>query len=202
MFIAIDGPDGTGKTTLAKMLTEALSDRGRDAVYTFEPTHSPLGKQIREIIKTSADPTLVLDLFLKDRTDHIENFITPALAEGKTIVCDRYKLSTICYQETATNPMEKLIEKSKDFIDPDIYFVIYFKEKDIDIVCERILNRSSQKDIYDAKAWVEKTNKNFLQMKKHFKNLTYIDTNQTLESTLSQMLGVIDEHTKTFSQQF
>lgn len=196
MFIAIDGPDGTGKTTLAKMLTEVLKNRGQNALYTFEPTHSPTGKQIREIIKSSADPAIVLDLFLKDRGDHIENFIIPTLAEGKTIVCDRYKLSTICYQETAENPMEKLIEKSKKFIDPDIYFVMYFKDKDIDLVCERILKRSSQNDIYDAKAWVEKTNKNFLQMRKHFKNLTYIDTNQTLENTLSQMLLVIDSHSK------
>lgn len=196
MFIAIDGPDGTGKTTLAKMLTEALKNRGQNALYTFEPTRSTIGMQIREIIKTSADPAVVLDLFLKDRAEHIQNFIIPTLFEGKTIVCDRYKLSTICYQETAENPMEKLIEKSKKFIDPDIYFVMYFKEKDVDLVCERILNRSSQNDIYDTKAWVEKTNRNFLQMKKYFKNLTYIDTNQTLESTLSQMLVAIEKHSK------
>lgn len=193
MFIAIDGPDGTGKTLISKLLVERLNEKNLSAIHTFEPTHSPLGLKIREIIKTNGNPNVVLDLFLKDREEHIENFIRPALDEGKIVVCDRYKLSTVCYQENPDHSMKKLIELNGKFMSPDIYFVMYFEEKDVDLVFERIESRGVNQDVYDTKAWINKVNRNFKQMSSHYKNLTYINTNQTVEQILTQMLGTIDE---------
>ncbi|NCB48763.1 MAG: dTMP kinase [Clostridia bacterium] len=194
MFIAIDGPDGTGKTMLSKLLVERLNEKNLNAIYTFEPTHSPLGLKIREIIKTNGNPKVVLDLFLKDREEHLETFIRPAINEGKIIVCDRYKLSTVCYQENPEQSMEKLIELNDKFVNPDIYFVMYFDEKDVDLVFERIESRGTNPDVYDTKVWINKVNRNFKEMSSHYKNLTFINTNQTVEEILSQMISTIETY--------
>jgi len=196
MFIALDGPDGTGKTMLASLLVEKLKEKNFDAIYTSEPTNSKTGRKIREIIKTDGSTNNVLDLFLKDREEHLENLIFPALKNGQIIVCDRYKLSTICYHENAEYKVEELIKISEKFIDPDVYFVMYFDEKDIDLVFERIESRGSKPDVYDTKEWIKKVNKKFKQMKLYYKNLKYINANQSVEKIISQMLNVIDEAMK------
>ncbi len=193
MFIAIDGPDGTGKTMLSKMLTERLIAKNFPAIHTFEPTSSPTGKKIREIIKTNSDPKMVLDLFLQDRQEHLKDVIIPAEKEGKIIVCDRYKLSTICYQENIDNSTEDLVEKSRDHIAPDVYFVMYFDDKDIDVITQRIQTRSGARDVYDTKEWVLKMNNKFKQMKHYFKDLIYINSNQPVEDILSQMQKEIEK---------
>lgn len=196
MFIAIDGPDGTGKTTISKLLVERLNEKKLNAAYTFEPTRSPLGLKIREIIKTNGNPNVVLDLFLKDREEHIKNFILPALDDGQIIVCDRYKLSTVCYQENPNQSMEKLIELNDKFLNPDIYFVMYFDDQDVDIVSERIECRGTNPDVYDTNAWINKVNRNFKQMPLYYNNLTFINTNQSMEEILSQMMTFIEQFKK------
>lgn len=200
MFIAIDGPDGTGKTMLSKLLVKKLNEKNLNATFTFEPTNSPTGTKIRDIIKTNGSSKAVLDLFLKDREEHIENVICPALKEGKIIVCDRYKLSTVCYQQNKEHSMEELIELSRKYIDPDIYFIMYFEEEDIDIIFERIESRNTSRDVYDTKSWIEKVNKNFKQMKSYYKNLIFINTNQSVEQILSQMIREIEKQKKIQSE--
>jgi dTMP kinase len=152
--------------------------------------------EIREIIKTNCDSKILLEMFKKDRVEHIENFVCPALSEGKIVVCDRYILSTVCYQETPEHPIEELVKDSRGLLWPDVYFVLYFDEKDANLVCERITSRGVEHDVYDTMEWVKKVNGNFLEMSKYYKNLTYINTNQSLENILAQMMNVIENKIK------
>lgn len=98
-MIAIEGIDGTGKSTLAQALARALERRGRDVTLGFEPTRGPFGKRIRELaVSGRSNPKEETELFVADRREHVARTIAPALAAGKTVVLDRYYYSTMAYQ--------------------------------------------------------------------------------------------------------
>lgn len=98
-LIAIEGIDGTGKSTLAAALARELERRGRDVVRSFEPTQGQYGRKIRDLaVSGRSDAQDETDLFVADRREHVAQAIAPALAAGKTVVLDRYYYSTMAYQ--------------------------------------------------------------------------------------------------------
>jgi dTMP kinase len=102
-FIAFEGIDGSGKSTQVKLLTEKLEHAGLKVYTTFEPTDSPMGKIIRDVFshKMEADHRTIAALFVADRLDHLlnkTNGILKMLADGYTVITDRYYLSSYAYQ--------------------------------------------------------------------------------------------------------
>ena len=106
LFIVLEGLDGAGTTTQAKMLVEWLESKGHKGHLTAEPSRGPIGRLIREVlggVRSGADgapltsPALAA-LFVADRADHIVSEIEPALAAGTHVVCDRYVHSSLAYQ--------------------------------------------------------------------------------------------------------
>jgi len=100
-LIAIEGIDGAGKSTQAKMLCRHLSDDGYETVYLREPTDGPIGRRIRELANQGRDflsPEEEFRLFLEDRREDVEKNIRPALESGRVVVIDRYFYSSIAYQ--------------------------------------------------------------------------------------------------------
>ena len=102
MFITFEGPDGSGKTTQAKMLVEYLQTRGYPVFYTREPGGTEISEQIREVILTPRNKAMRSEaevlLFSAARAQIVAELIRPALANGKIVVCDRYYDSTFAYQ--------------------------------------------------------------------------------------------------------
>lgn len=98
-FITFEGCEGVGKSTQLRLLEKYLEETGQQAVFTREPGGSPLAEKLREIIlRDDMSAECEAALFAAARCDHIDNFILPALAEGKIVVCDRYIDSSIAYQ--------------------------------------------------------------------------------------------------------
>jgi dTMP kinase len=99
-LIVVEGIDGTGKTTLAHNIYSRLKRRGIPAIFTFEPTDGVWGKKLRHSFSAPArlTPEKELELFDRDREEHVQNIIRPSLRQGKVIVCDRYYFSTMAYQ--------------------------------------------------------------------------------------------------------
>jgi dTMP kinase len=95
-LITLEGIDGTGKSSIAKMLKTKLSE----AVFTAEPTKSWIGKAVKKSIESEADPLAELFLFAADHAQHIAKVIRPALEEGKHVISDRYSDSRYAYQGT------------------------------------------------------------------------------------------------------
>lgn len=105
MFVTFEGIDGSGKSTQARLLAEALTSAGREVVLTREPGGSLGAEEIRRLVLEGAtdrwSPTTELLLFTAARRDHLERLIAPALARGAVVICDRFADSTRMYQGLA-----------------------------------------------------------------------------------------------------
>jgi len=102
-LIVFEGIDGTGKSTQLHLLAERLAGCGLPVVTTKEPTEGKYGQQIRALYRNRSNVTMEeeLELFIRDRREHVNGFIEPALEQRKIVLCDRYYLSTIAYQGAA-----------------------------------------------------------------------------------------------------
>lgn len=105
LFIALEGIDGSGKSTQTELLTEQLSAAGHKVYSTFEPTDNFIGTIIRNILKgeKKADDRTIAGLFVADRLHHLlneTNGIVKKLEEGYTVITDRYYFSSYAYHGT------------------------------------------------------------------------------------------------------
>lgn len=102
MFITLEGPEGSGKTTAVDAACKALEDMGYHIVRTREPGGAPIAEQIRNVIldkeNTKMDPRTEALLYAASRRQHLVEKVWPALKEGKIVVCDRYLDSSLAYQ--------------------------------------------------------------------------------------------------------
>jgi len=101
LFITFEGIEGSGKTTIVKMLYEELRKKGYSVLSTFEPGDHALGVAIRKILLNPAHPPSLLGellLYMADRAEHIEKVIKPALEKNEIVLCDRFIDSTVAYQ--------------------------------------------------------------------------------------------------------
>ena len=132
VFIVFEGGDGVGKSTQIERASKTLSELGREVLVTREPGGSTLGQKIRGLLLDS-EPGSVSDrtealLFAADRADHVATVITPALARGAVVLCDRYVDSSIAYQGVARGlGVEQVAELSSwatDGLLPDLTIVL------------------------------------------------------------------------------
>ncbi|WKK70825.1 dTMP kinase [Rathayibacter oskolensis] len=101
LFVTLEGGDGAGKTTQARLLEEWLGSRGRTVVRTREPGGTEVGVQIREIVlhhRGEIDPRAEALLYAADRAQHIGTLVRPALERGDVVIQDRYIDSSVAYQ--------------------------------------------------------------------------------------------------------
>ncbi len=188
-FIVIEGIDGAGTTTQARLLVESLSRDGQPAIQTFEPTDGPIGSLIRQmlnrrVVTPRADnrfepvdaDTLTL-LFSADRLDHLRNTIEPALAAGKTVVCDRYDYSTRAYQGV-NGDVAWIGEANKKARRPDL--VLYCRLP-AEVALARLENRA-EISIFEKQAFLEKVIEQYETIFNGEPNVVVIDATQSVEA--------------------
>ncbi len=102
MLITLEGPEGSGKTTQARLLAEWLRRQGHEVVLVREPGGTPIGDQVRAVLHDPANtgmaPWAEVFLYAASRAQLVSEVIRPALEAGKVVLCDRYADSTLAYQ--------------------------------------------------------------------------------------------------------
>lgn len=195
MIITIDGPDGAGKTTLARMLEESLRNEGYDTLFTCEPTKSPLGQEIRRILAggTEEEKKTLTTLFVKDRAEHVEEMKVWS-NEGKTVISDRYRYSTVVYQHLQGEDTRDLINLNYDFPSPDITFIV--TTDNVDILLDRITSRGQDRDFFETKQNLTIAVTEYSKMKEYFPNdnIIYIDCEKKLGENVKIMSDIIKNY--------
>ncbi len=188
LFIALEGIDGSGKSTQIKILNDKLTADGHKVYATFEPTDGIVGTVLRNIFKgdISADHRVIAGLFVADRLDHLlneSNGIMKKLAEGYTVITDRYYFSSYAYHSVYMD-MEWVIKAnamSAQILRPDLNVFI---DVSPEISMNRInLNRKSV-ELYESlenlKAVKDKYEEAFERLK-HVEKIARIDGDRSVE---------------------
>jgi len=137
LFIVIEGIDGTGKSTQSKLLKSALEAAGHSVTLDFEPSNGPYGKMLRDSAITGRlSPQEELDLFHKDRRQHVDELILPELKKGNIVILDRYYYSTMAYQGQRGFDRAEIRATNEAFAPkPDLLFIL---DLPVEIALERI----------------------------------------------------------------
>lgn len=152
-FITFEGIDGSGKSTQARMLAEALRADGFDVVLTREPGGSPGAEEIRRLVlegdpdRWSAETEILL--FTAARRDHLERLINPALEAGKVVICDRFADSTRMYQGLSRGNLRAKVDALHSLMigrEPDLTLLI---DIDPDIGLGRAKGRNGHEERFE-----------------------------------------------------
>lgn len=127
LFISFEGVDGSGKSTQARLLAQALRDQGLAVTHTREPGGSEGAEQIRRLVlEGDADrwsPETEILLFTAARRDHLEKTIRPALAQGQVVLTDRFADSTRVFQGITRGDLTETVDRLHDLmigVEPDL----------------------------------------------------------------------------------
>jgi dTMP kinase len=163
-LIVIEGIDGTGKSTQASMLANALRESGHEVTQSYEPTNGTWGRKLRESASTGRlGIEDELEYFIKDRREHVDELITPTIQAGGIVILDRYYFSTMAYQGARGIDPETIRSKNECFApQPDILVIL---DLDVDTALERIGVRDGQANEFEKRESLEFCRKLFLSLR-------------------------------------
>ena len=190
-LIVLEGIDGSGKTTLAHGIVDGLRARGLTVITTKEPTDGPLGQRIREIARSGRDTVSKeeeLDLFHRDREQHVRELVRPALEDGTWVVQDRSFYSTVAYQGERGFDRSWLLEKERMIApDPDLLLVV---DVPAELAVERIHSeRNVARDDFERLETLQRIRRVFLDLPR----AEVLDGTMAKEALLEKAMNVISE---------
>jgi dTMP kinase len=204
ILIAIEGIDGSGKSSLAKNLYQEFLNQKYAVLLTKEPGGTPLGLQLRTIVQEKKVPVCAkaeFMLFAADRAQHFEQVIIPALDEGKIVISDRMSDSSLVYQGYGRGLDMNAINAVNNFvmngIKPDI--TVYVKVP-LAVATERIMKRNLALTSFEKEKedFVSKLANGFDQLYKNREDVIIVDGTQTQElitqEATSKILSWIKKH--------
>ena len=158
-YVAIEGMDGSGKTTQAKMLAEFLKKQGFRVLSVTEPSKSALGKMISEkLIKEKYSPEAIALSFACDRMIHFDETIRPARGKYDYIITGRSYIASLAYQPLQGLRFEWVKELNRFVMKPDLIFLL-------DIPVEVFLERRGKTDvIFEKKEFQKKLRHSYLEL--------------------------------------
>ena len=202
LFITIEGPEGSGKTTVAKRVVEQLENEGYKVLYTREPGGVGIAEKIRDIIldvnNTNLDPRSEALLYAASRRQHLVEKVLPALKEGYIVICDRFVDSSLAYQGHARKiGIDEIYDINTFAIDthwPDITILLDIEPE---IGLQRIMkNRQDEVNRLDLEGlnFHNLVHEGYQIIKeKYASRMTLVDGNQTPEVVFDSVYKLIKD---------
>ncbi|MEX2274056.1 MAG: dTMP kinase [Actinomycetota bacterium] len=183
LFIAFEGVEGAGKGTQIELLRSYLEQRGQDVLVTREPGGTPLGERVRELILDPdtgrVEPRTEALLFAASRAQHVSTVLRPALAEGRTVICDRYIDSSLAYQGTGRGIGEQDILSLNVWgtqgLFPDLVLLLHL-EPEIGLERQRLKDAPADRIEAEGTAFLDRVADAFLKIaEEHPERFVVID---------------------------
>lgn len=201
-YFALEGIDGSGKTTQAEKLVAYLRGLGKNVLLTKEPTASEIGMLIKKILhqQIPIPPMSLQYLFAADRGVHMETEVIPALKKGTVVISDRSFWSSAAYGIADVISSQALTRQDKErlltaynilstyhgFLVPDKTFVISLSAP---VAMQRIQNRHSEQTLYEQQEKLRKVQEEYVWLAEKFPEyLTLIDGTKSVEEVFSEIV--------------
>lgn len=167
LFFALEGIDGSGKSTQLQLLKEHLEQAGRPCLTTREPTGGPMGRLLRQVLtgQIRCDSRVVAPLFVADRLDHLlneETGICGALEKGISVLTDRYYFSSYAYQSVDL-PLEWVIEANRPCVDILRPTATIFIDLSPELALERIARNRESTELFETKERLTRTREQYFR---------------------------------------
>ena len=185
-FIVFDSLDGSGQSTQAKLLAEALKKVGKKTHITKEPTSYLIGGLIKSQLThdwRSSQVCLQL-LFCADRAYHLEKEIVPLLKRGINVISDRYFFSTLAYGNLEIKDLDWLIKINEKFLLPDITFFLKVSPK---VCLQRIKKDRFEVTLFEKEKILKKVWQNYEKLVKKFPNIFVINGERSIEEVAKEI---------------
>ena len=162
VLVNLEGIDGCGKSTQSKLLLKKLEGEGEKVIILKEPTKRPHGQKLWDVLhgKRKATNEEILELFVLDRIQHVEEKIQPALDEGTVILMDRYYYSSMAYQVAGGIDVEEIREKHVFAPKPDVVLIF---DLPVSVALERVKGHSDA-DEFEKEEHLEKVREAYLDL--------------------------------------
>lgn len=198
-FIAFEGIDGSGKSTQVRRLVERMRAQEIPCCSTMEPTDSPIGSMIHQIMtgRFQADHRVIAALFVADRLDHLLNDVDGIVSKvdkGITVITDRYYFSSYAYQSVEL-PMDWLIqanEQSSRILRPTVNIFI---DVDPDVAMERIVKNRFHRELFEKKSRLTEVRKKYLEAFEKLKDVekvVIVDGNRSEQEIAEEVWGILE----------
>ncbi|MBD3354526.1 dTMP kinase [Candidatus Woesearchaeota archaeon] len=189
-FIVFEGIDGCGKGTQLKLASSYLFDlsKNHDIFLTREPTRDfkEIRKRLAEQTDAKQDAKWYANAFVKDRKNHLKRYIRPNLKNGTHVLSDRYKYSTLTYQQTQGMPLQKLLDIHKNMLIPDLTIIFDCPAK---IAFER-RKKDGATEVFDKDLkFQEELRQNYIKLKEQLpqENIIIIDATRQIEKVFDDV---------------
>jgi len=193
LLVAIEGIDGTGKSTIAATLAQWCGERGLACVFSKEPTSLSYGQKLRESANTGRlSIEEELELFRLDRKEHVERSIGPALKENAIVILDRYYWSNAAYQGARGADPAQIIAANEAIAPvPDL---ILFMDIDVKESHGRIHGRGDAPNDFEGAESLQKARAIFQALhERQDRPSVRIDASQELRTVCAEALRVFKE---------
>lgn len=196
MLIAIEGIDGSGKTTVAKLLVSRLRGMGLDARYTYEPFETPFSKALQQLLGR-VSPIVEALAMAADRALHVENVIIPWLREGAIVVTDRYVYSSIAYQGARGADIEWVIELNRFAPKPDLGLYL---DVDVDTALSRLRGKSGGRwSTFERREVLLRAREIYLELVRRGE-LIYVDARRSVDEVVNEVVRYVIEKLRGFRE--
>lgn len=200
LFITLEGPEGSGKTTTALRIVDTLKTLGYEAVYTREPGGIEIAEQIRQVIldpkNTAMDAKTEALLYAASRRQHLVEKVMPALQTGKIVLCDRFVDSSLVYQGMGRNLGIETVYQMNLFAIEDVMpdLTIFFDVEPTVGLARIAADNTREVNRLDMETieFHQKVYEGYLEVARHFPSrIKSIDASQNQDTVFEQCLSLI-----------
>ncbi|MFA5029571.1 MAG: dTMP kinase [Patescibacteria group bacterium] len=191
-FIAIEGTDGSGKSTQVFKLKEYFKIQHIPCYLTQEPTSSIIGGIIRGRLTgdwQTVSPTSLQLLFAADRANHLEYEIVPQLEKGVNVITDRYFLSSLAYGSIDIKDESWLMRVNDLFLIPDLTVIL---KTSIKTAIKRMRESDLKLELFDDEKTIEKVWQTYEMISKKYPNIKVIDGDQEEDAVFKEIRETLE----------